>query len=187
MQSDKYISLDFAKQEIEKDIRQLNSTTACFTGHRSHKLPWKFNEKDERCIDMKIALRTEIEKAIKRGYTTFLCGMAIGFDMICAETVLELKAHYNYIKIIGAIPCRNQDKFWRYGDKKRYKQLLRKLDGIRCIYDKYNGTECIIERNKYMVNNSSLLIALFNGCPGGTKSTIEYAIKQKLDIVVIKP
>ena len=43
----------------------------------------------------------------------------------------------------------------------------------------------MLERNRYMVNNSSLLIALFNGKPGGTKSTIEYAKKQNLRIIVI--
>lgn len=38
-----------------------------------------------------------------------------------------------------------------------------------------------------MVNNSSLLIALYGGIPGGTKATIEYAEKQGLKIEVIKP
>lgn len=36
--------------------------TVCFTGHRSQKLPWRFNEEDERCKDMKVTLRLEIEK-----------------------------------------------------------------------------------------------------------------------------
>ena len=40
---------------------------------------------------MKEKLRNEIIKAIKNGYTTFISGMALGFDMICEEIVLELK------------------------------------------------------------------------------------------------
>ncbi|MCH5157436.1 MAG: DUF1273 family protein [Clostridiales bacterium] len=168
-------------------VKELNSKTACFTGHRSQKLPWKFNEEDDRYLAIKKTLRKEIEKAIQGGYTTFLCGMALGFDMLCAETVLNLKKQYNHIKIIGALPCKNQDELWSPNEKNRYRQLLGKLDGIRCIYDKYIGNECMIERNKYMVNNSSLMIALYNGCSGGTKATIEYAKKQKLQIVTIKP
>ena len=159
----------------------------CFTGHRSQKLPWRFNEEDERCLTMKVTLRFEIEKAIKRGYRTFYCGMALGFDMICAETVLDLKRQYSGIKIIGALPCKTQDIKWSVKDKERYRNLLKQLDDIRCIYDEYIGAECMLERNRFMVNNSSLMIALFNGLSGGTKSTIDYARKQGLDIVVIKP
>lgn len=163
------------------------SKIACFTGHRSQKLPWRFNEEDEKCKIMKKNLRFEIERAIVKGYTTFLCGMALGFDMICAETVLELKQCYPHIKIIGAIPCRDQDSMWSDAYKERYRKLLTQLDGIRCKYDKYHGAECMLERNRFMVDNSSLMIALFNGLPGGTKSTIDYAQRQGLEIVTIKP
>ncbi len=43
------------------------------------------------------------------------------------------------------------------------------------------------ERNQYMINNSSLVIALFNGLPGGTKQTIDYARAQGLEVIIIKP
>lgn len=169
-------------EEINKN---LNNVTCCFSGHRAQSLPWKFNEASPRCQIMKEKLKEEIIKAIKRGYVNFICGMALGFDVICAETVIELKKEYPEIKIIGALPCRTQDKLWQEKDKKRYREILEKLDKIRCIYDEYIGAECMLERNRYMVNNSSLLIALFNGKPGGTKSTIEYAKKQNLRIIVI--
>lgn len=167
--------------EIEK------ATTVCFTGHRSQKLPWKFNELDERCKTMKHALHIEIEKAIKMGYQTFLCGMALGFDTMCAEMVLDLKNKYRGINLIGVLPCKTQDCKWTYKDRERYRKLLAMLDDVRCIFDEYIGVECIIERNNFMVNNSSLMIALFNGQVGGTKSTIEYAKRQGLRIVVIQP
>lgn len=161
--------------------------TACFTGHRSQNLPWRFNELDERCLAMKRTLRAEIEKAIERGYKTFLCGMALGFDTICAETIIDLKQKYPDIELIGALPCKIQDRKWADKDKTRYRNLLQQLDGVRCIYDKYIGAECMLERNRYMVNNSSLMIALFNGQAGGTKSTIDYAKQQGLEIVIIQP
>lgn len=165
----------------------IKSQTVCFTGHRSQKLPWRFNENDSRCKAMKIILQAEIEKAIQSGYNTFLCGMAIGFDMICAETVLDLKTIYKDIKIIGALPCKTQEIKWSAKDRERYRNLLNRLDDVRCNYDGYIGAECMLERNRFMVDNSSLMIALFNGLAGGTKSTIEYARKQGLEIVVIKP
>ena len=135
---------------------------------------------------MKETLRSEIEKAIQRGYTTFLCGMALGFDTLCAETVLDLKKKYGTIKLIAALPCKTQDIKWADRDRKRYKKILKKADGIRCIYDEYTEG-CMLERNRYMVNNSSLMIALFSGLSGGTKSTIDYARSQGLEIIIIEP
>lgn len=168
-------------------LKLVKSRTVCFTGHRSQKLPWRFNEEDERCKLFKVILHSEIEKAIENGYDTFLCGMALGFDIICAETVIELKKKYPDIRIYGAIPCETQDIKWADKDKLRYRELLKKLDGVRCIYNEYIGAECMLERNRYMVNNSSLMIALFNGNAGGTKSTIEYAKQQGLEMVIIQP
>ncbi|MFA6867475.1 MAG: SLOG family protein [Clostridia bacterium] len=171
----------------ENEIYKLKPTTCCFTGHRSQKLPWKFNENDKRFFDMKARTKIEIEKAIANGYTTFISGMALGFDMLCAELVLELKKDNPNIKLIGALPCKNQQKLWIHEQQKRYGNLLKQLDGIRCKYDAYNGSECMLERNRYMIDNSSLCIALFNGLHGGTESTINYAKNQGLKLVIIKP
>lgn len=170
----------------EKNL-ELSKSTCCFTGHRPQNLPWGFNELDERCLIMKEKLKEEIINAIENGYSTFISGMALGFDMIACETVLELKKHYKHIKIIGAIPCKTQSHFWKEKDKQRYNSLLARLDSVRCIYDSYIGKECMLERNRFMVNNSSLIIALFNGTKGGTKITLDYAKKQGLKCVIITP
>ena len=160
--------------------------SACFTGHRSQKLPWRFNENDERFAAMKETLRAEILKAVRGGFKIFYCGMAIGFDTACAETVLELKAEYPELKLIGALPCEKQEARWSAKDRKKYAELLTRLDGVRRIYGEYTA-ECMMERNRFMVDNSQLLIALYNGRAGGTKSTIEYAQRQGLDVVIIEP
>ena len=176
---------------IKKRLNDLNnllsSKVCCFTGYRPQKCPWGFNEKDKRFLRVKEKTKQEIEKAISNGYDTFLCGMAIGFDMMCAEMVLELKNKYPYIRLIGALPCKNQDCKWPIKQQERYRNLLKQLDAIRCVNDEYTGPECMLERNRYMINNSSIIIALFNGLPGGTKSTIEYAKQQGLEVIIIKP
>ena len=164
---------------------ELSKTTCCFTGHRPQNLPQGFNEKDKRCLKIKKQLKIEIVKAIKNGYTTFISGMALGFDIICAEMVLALKQKYSQIRLIGAIPCKTQDAFWKEKDKQRYKKVIEKLDNIRCLYDNYIGYECMFERNRFMINNSSLVIALYNGTSGGTKKTLEYAKKCGLKIVML--
>ena len=54
------------------------------------------------------------------------------------------------------------------------------------FYDHYvNG--CMQKRNRYMVDSAAHMIAVFNGSPGGTKSTIEYAKRKGLDIILLDP
>lgn len=172
---------------IDNDFCFDKSVTLCFTGHRSQKLPWGFNEEHPQCIKMKDRLYKVIENCIQYGYTNFLCGMALGFDMICASILLDLKNTYPQIKVYGILPCKDQHSMWPEKEKQRYNYLLSKLDGIRCKYDKYNSSECMLERNNYMINNSSLLVALFDGKPGGTQSTILKAEKANVRTFIIKP
>lgn len=173
-------------EKCEEVNQTLKSQTCCFTGHRSQKLPWKFNENDIRCKETIEKITEEIEKAIHIGYKYFISGMALGFDIMCAEAILNLKPKYPYIKLICALPCKNQYKYWNIQQKTRYKQILRKADIIRYISKDYTN-DCLKERNIYMLMNSSLVIALFNGQNGGTKNTISEAKKLGLKTVILAP
>lgn len=175
-----------AKENIQKIIEEMNAKVCCFTGHRSQKLPWKFNVEDNRYKQTRNKVKAEIEKAIERGYYHFISGMAQGFDIMCAGIVLELKKKYQNIILECAVPCKGQERKWPEKEQKRYKKIIKQADRIRCIYDYYIDG-CMKERNQYMVNNSSLVIALFNGLPGGTKQTIDYAKAQELEVIIIKP
>lgn len=68
--------------------------------------------------------------------------MALGFDMICAEIVLEIKKKYPHIKLVCAIPCKNQDELWTNEYKKRYKKILKQADTIRYISEHTLKTVC---------------------------------------------
>ena len=175
-----------AKQESEKIYESLTSITCCFTGHRPQKLPWGFNESDSRCELTKEDTIQAIENAIKSGKRHFISGMAIGFDMMCAELVLKLKRKYPDITLECAIPCKGQEKVWYKDQQVRYHKILKQADKIRCVFDHYEDG-CMQERNKYMVESSSLVIALFNGKHGGTKLTVDYAKKQGKQVTIIKP
>lgn len=81
----------------------------CFTGHRPQKLPFGFNESDERCVLLKQKIREKVEYLIiKQGVTHFIVGMALGVDIYSAEIVLALKEKYPQITLECAIPCKNQ-------------------------------------------------------------------------------
>lgn len=145
-------------------------TTCSFTGHRI--LKKDFNEEN---------LKEIIKEVLKRGYTTFLVGMARGFDLKCFEILLEEKKDYN-IDIIACVPCKEQDKYFTLKEKEQYKNCIEKADKIIYISENYTDS-CMIERNKYMVNNSSLLVAYYYSRIGGTHQTVSYAEKLNKEII----
>lgn len=183
-----FISKKYLVKEIKMGENDLDNIahTLCFTGHRPQKLPWGENEDDERCKKMKKTLKEKIIEAIKNGYIYFISGLALGFDIISAEMILELKNDYPHIKLIGAIPCKDQYKLWKPYQIERYKKVLAKCDSFRCLYDTYND-KCMLERNDYMLNNSSMVIALYNGKGGGTGYTIKKAKEKGLETIIIEP
>ncbi|MBQ8424576.1 MAG: DUF1273 family protein [Clostridia bacterium] len=157
------------------------------TGYRPSKCPWGYDEEDERCLDMKNRLKDRLIQAFEDGYLVVMTGMALGYDTIVAEMVLQLKKFYPKVKLFGALPCENQDALWRDNQKARYKKILKQLDGTRCICKQYTGAECMLERNYFMVDNCSRLIALFDGKPGGTKKTVDYAKSKGVKVEIIEP
>lgn len=160
--------------------------TACFTGHRPKGLPWFYDENKPNCLAFKKFLLSTLRGAINYGLRTFLTGMAEGFDMITAESIIELKNEFPYIKLIAVIPCIGQELKWSTSQQKRYHKILQKCDD-KIILSKSYTPNCMIDRNKYMVDHSSFVIACYNGKHGGTEKTIRYAQQTNKKVKIINP
>lgn len=162
--------------------------TCCFTGHRPQKLPWGYDEEWEDCIRLKNKMAVEIEKMRKKGVTTFISGMALGVDMWAAEIVLDLKKAYpqDTILLVAAIPFEGQANKWSSDYRERYFNIFAQTDDEITFYTHYTKS-CMHERNRYMVDNSAHMIAVFNGEKGGTANTVKYAESKGLEIVTINP
>ncbi len=156
--------------------------SCCFTGHRPNKLPWGFDETDARCIALKDRIADAVETACEEGYTHFLCGMAMGCDLYFAEAVLAAKARFPALTLEAAIPCLSQTDGWPEEQKQRYRRILAACDYETVVQEQYSRG-CMQRRNRYMVDHASLLIAVHDGLPGGTRSTVLYAMRQRLMVV----
>jgi uncharacterized phage-like protein YoqJ len=161
-------------------------TACCFSGHRPRKLIWGDDEDDARCIALKKHLFKISEDVYLEGMRHFICGMALGCDMYFCEAVIRLKDKYDDITLEAAIPCEEQAKRWSEEKKNRYSELLKKSD-IETFVQRSYSPDCMIKRNRYMVENSSLLIAVYDGTVGGTMKTVEYALRCGLRIIEINP
>lgn len=148
----------------------------CFTGHRPEKL--KRSEEEIRCD-----LRAEIIKAAKSGKNVFISGMARGVDMWGAQIVLELREEYS-LKLICASPYKGAELAWRAEWQRQYREILDAADMVEFICAGYDSC-CYHMRNKWMVDRSSGVIAVFNGEKGGTANTIKYAEKTGVPVCII--
>lgn len=154
---------------------------ACFTGHRPNKLGG-YDENNSVACWIKRALVKAIERAKSEGYDTFISGMALGVDTWAAEIVLEMN-----LKLVAAIPCDEQDKFWRLEAKKRYQSILSRATEVVVVSPGPYASWKMQKRNEWMVDRSSLVIAVWDGSPGGTANCINYARCQGVRIWRIDP
>lgn len=159
----------------------------CFTGHRPKSLPFGYNENEPACKKLKEQLMENIERQITdNGVTHFVSGMAMGVDIYAAEAVLELKKKYPNITLECVILCETQANDWSESWRDRYFDIIIRSDDAKTLQTHYSSG-CMRKRNEYMVDNSDVVIAVWNGKKGGTGGTVEYALKNEKNVVIIDP
>lgn len=148
--------------------------TCCVTGHRD--IP------EGKKSYVEAELRKAVLAAIKDGYTRFISGMAEGVDLTFAAIVAEQKENNPALFLEAAIPYRNRLNA-RDADLQR---LLKACNGFKVLCDKYEPN-CFFMRNRYMVAESSRVIAVYDGRErGGTLFTMRAAHTQGKEVRVIE-
>ena len=161
--------------------------SCCFSGHRPGKLPWGDDEGDRRCLALKERLWNEMEAAYERGYRHFICGMARGADLYFAEAVLALRERRSGVTLEAARPCESQASRWPQEEQRRYQSILERCDYETLVQHQYDRW-CMMRRNRYMVDRSARLLAVYDGVPkGGTAQTLAYALRKGLAVTILDP
>ncbi len=143
--------------------------TCCVTGHRD--IPKGMEDY------VKSGLRREVLEAVKDGYVHFISGFAAGVDLMFAQIVAELKNDH-LITLEAAIPYRKRMNT-RDAD---FRRLIKCCDIVKVHSEGYSPG-CFMARNKYMVDWSNRVIAVYDGRErGGTAATLKYARLKGLDI-----
>jgi uncharacterized phage-like protein YoqJ len=142
-----------------------------FTGHRPDKIFGKekyiFEEIEKKLVELKP------DKIIS--------GMAVGVDQIAACVAVKLS-----IPFIAAVPFEGQEKIWPKEAKAHYNHLLSKTTEIKIVCEGGFTAWKFQKRNEWMVDNSDILIACWNGSSGGTANCVKYAEKIKKEIIYIR-
>lgn len=163
------------------------SCTCAFTGHRPHKLPWRYDETDSRCLALKAVLTQNIIALAQTGITDFFSGMAEGTDSYCAQIILDLREKNPALKLHCVLPCPNQESKWSNSAQECYHSILRRADSVVYVSQKYYQG-CMLERNRRLVDSAAVLLAVYNGeRRGGTAATMRYAKKLGRQVIILHP
>ena len=155
----------------------MNGKVCCFTGHRPEKLQIA---EDQLCV----MLREEIQKAVSDGFTSYLSGMAKGTDLIAAEIILQLRDAEPRLELTCVMPFEKFGQHWKGGWTERLQNVLAKANSICYVSERYSYA-AFQKRNRWLVDHSTRVIAVYNGEQGGTKNTIDYAKKQGVPCIII--
>ncbi len=156
--------------------------SCCFTGYRPQKFPFDLVKGNREYTEFENLLTNTVLDLCDRGIVTFYTGMAMGFDIVAAETVLDIRECYGAVRLVAAIPFSGQSSRFDETWKKRYERILRAADETVLLSDTYYKG-CFENRNQFMVDNSDVVVTWFDGQKGGTASTLYYAQKNEKEII----
>lgn len=95
-------------------------------------------------------------------------------DMFATEIVQELKEKYPGIVLEMVSPFDSQADKWQTEYRERHDRLFSQADLVTVTGHEYTKS-CMFTCNRYLVNNADMLLAAFDGQPGGTEMTIRFA------------
>ena len=159
--------------------------TCCFTGHRPIFFPWKDDITDKRAKKLISELKCEIENAIHDGYTRFLWGGALGVDTLAAECVMSVKEKNPNIKLAAVLPYKEYNNFVT---DFRYLNAINNSDKV-IIIGEHKSMSMLKMRDRYMIDNSSRIIAVYDersNLKSGTYRALYYAKEKNLEVRQIR-
>ncbi len=161
-------------RSAQREWSEAERQTACFSGHRILE--------PQLLPALRALLDKTLEELWQQGYRRFICGCALGFDLLAGEAVVRFKETHAGTKLILAIPCASQTAKWPPYECQRYAQLLCLADETTVLSRKYYAG-CMQVRNCYMVNQSSACVCYLRQLRGGTLFTVNYALDQGLRVI----
>lgn len=172
----------------------------CFTGHRPNKLggyDWNTHKNKDIMIELESIIISIVNK-YQNEDIRFICGGALGIDQMAFHICNNLKSKFNRISLELAIPFKQQANAWIDESVKIYELQKSQADIVTYVdtIDKYiiKGYEVdkyypakMQKRNEYMVNQSDIVVAVWDGSSGGTGNCVRYAKKINKEIIFLNP
>ena len=146
----------------------------CFTGHRTIA--------ENARAPLVSLLDATLERLYREGYREFRVGGARGFDTLAALRVMALRKRHDDCRLVLILPCRDQAKTWKAGERAIWQDIHDGADTVQCLFETYTP-ECMHARNRALVDGSDLCVAYLTENRGGTLYTCSYALKNSVELL----
>ena len=91
-----------------------------------------------------------------------------------------------YARLVAAVPFRGQEMRFSPADRERFRRVLAEADSVEVLAPAYHRG-CYAVRNDFLVDNARVLVAWYDGSPGGTRYTVRRALGRGLEVVNLCP
>jgi uncharacterized phage-like protein YoqJ len=146
-------------------------TTICGTGHR----PPKLGGYSPAVFETLITLAGEWLDTNMPDGGTVISGMALGWDQALAAATLRRRKRG--FRLHAYIPFVGQADAWPTASHAVYQHIMTKAARIVVVSEGGYSPEAMQRRNERMVDDSEMVLALWDGSPGGTGNCVRYAEK----------
>lgn len=164
--------------------------SACFTGHRKIRNSYyNFNSPTPEWTALKKYLNAVISVFIDNDVKLFYSGMALGVDTVAAECVAYVRTFVaEPVSLVAAIPFPSQPSNWPQAAKDNYYRILQVCNKQVVVNEDPYTPWKMHARDRYMVDNSSYVIAVWDGrTGGGTYYTLKYGWEAGKHVFVVNP
>lgn len=86
------------------------------------------------------------------------------------------------LRLVAVIPFRGQESRFPVADRERFRRVLAAADHSVTLSPSYHAG-CYAVRNNYLVEHAALLVAWYDGSPGGTHYTVRRALGRGLEFI----
>ena len=149
------------------------------TGHRPKKLGLDYSEVSDQVLREFLTL--ELKKlSEEREIDLVLSGMALGFDLALAESARRVGIPY-----VAVLPFVGMQDKWPKKSQNRFTDALYWANKTIVVSDGGWSNDKYLARDRYLVDNSDLMFAMFNGhgATSGTGYTLAYAFEKYREVV----
>ena len=163
------------------------------TGHRPDKLGG-FDAQNPVRVDLRRRFKDVIISLAASSWpehTEVYVGGALGFDTDAARVCVETA-----VPFIAAVPFPSQWKRWKPSDQTVYRNMFTYAKRVEYVSPvdpplAYGDGSAVVAmmnaRNRYMVDRCDLVVAAWDGSPGGTAHCVKYAQSKGKEILVLTP
>ena len=128
-------------------------------------------------------MEAAIDELIGKGYTTFYCGMAKGFDLEALSYLMK-KKETTHVRLEAFVPYPGQEKDFSEREQKRYRELLSKCDEVHFTSKQfYRYVENV--RDKQMDEKADAVLAFLRRETGGTAFTVKHAKSLGIEVIFV--